>query len=100
LRCRIHASPVEAVLLKISEAVWLFALSNPCVTSRSVFGDDIGGRKGCLRCRIHASLVEAVSMNISEAAGLFALSNPCVTRGSSFVDDFLVTSDSVFVDDF
>jgi hypothetical protein len=44
--------------------------------------------------------VEAVSMNISEAAGLFALSNPCVTRGSSFVDDFLVTSDSVFVDDF
>ena len=32
--------------------------------------------------------------------GLFALSNQCITRGSSFVDDFLVDSDSVFVDYF
>jgi hypothetical protein len=79
---------VEAVLLKISEDVWLFALSKACVTSGSVFGDDFGGQRGCLRCRIHASPVEAVSMNISEAAGLFTLSNPCVTRGSTFVDDF------------
>ena len=71
---------MEAILLKISEAVWLFALSNPCVTSGSVFDDDIGDRRGCLRCQIHASPVEAVSMNISEAEGLFALSNPCVTR--------------------
>jgi hypothetical protein len=82
-----HASPVEAVLLKISEVVWLFALSNACVTSGSVFGDDFGGRRGYLRCRIHASPVEAVSMNIYEAEGLFALSNPCVTPGSTFVDD-------------
>jgi hypothetical protein len=32
-----HASPVEAVLLKISEAAGLFALSNACLTSGSSF---------------------------------------------------------------
>jgi hypothetical protein len=32
-----HASPVEAVSLKISEAAGLFALSNACGTSASSF---------------------------------------------------------------
>jgi hypothetical protein len=40
LRCRIHASPLEAVSLKISEAEGLFALSNACVTSGSSFVED------------------------------------------------------------
>ena len=44
LCCRIHASPVEAVSLMMSEA-----------------------KRGYLRCRIHVSPVEAVSLMISES---------------------------------
>jgi hypothetical protein len=79
LRCRIQASPVEAVSLMISEAPWtvcavqstrhpwkqfrwwflrphgLFALSNPRVTRGSSFVDDFWRHMGCLRCRIHVS---------------------------------------------
>jgi hypothetical protein len=40
LRCRMHASPVEAVSLMLSETLGLFALSNPCVTSRKSFVED------------------------------------------------------------
>jgi len=52
LLCLIHASPVEAVsltisdsaatqfLLMISKPTWVFALSNPCVTRGSSFVDD------------------------------------------------------------
>ena len=79
---------MEAVSLKIAEPQGLFALSNACVTSGSIFVEGFLGRMGCLRCQMHASPVEAVLLKISEAAGLFALSNPCVTRGSSFVEDF------------
>jgi hypothetical protein len=91
LRCRIHVSPVEAVSLRISEGTWdfcvvesmrhlwkqfrwwflspqgLFALSNPYVTCRSSFVDDLCGYRGCLLCRIHASLVEALSLMIFES---------------------------------
>jgi hypothetical protein len=35
-----HASPVEAVSLMISEAHGLFALSNACVTNGSSFVED------------------------------------------------------------
>jgi hypothetical protein len=42
--------------LMISEALGLFALANPCVTS------------------------DSSSFMISEAIGLFGLANPCVTR--------------------
>jgi hypothetical protein len=69
LRCRIHASPVEVVSLKISESQGVFVLSNACVTRGSSFVEDFRGRTGCLRCRIHASPVEAVSLTISETAG-------------------------------
>jgi len=43
----------------ISEALGLFGLPNPCITS------------------------ESSSLMISEALGLFGLANPCVTRDSS-----------------
>jgi hypothetical protein len=64
-----HASPVVAVSLMLSETLGLFALSNPCVTRGSTFVDDFCGHMGCLLCLIHASPVEVVSMNISDAAG-------------------------------
>ena len=99
MHCRIHASPVEAVSLQISEAAgamcavesmrhpWkqfrcrflrpqgLLALSNPCVTGGRSFVDDFivddfYAHMGCLRYRIQASPVEAVSLKISEAAGV------------------------------
>jgi len=40
VRCRIHASPVEAVSLKILKPQGLFALSNACVTSGSSLVED------------------------------------------------------------
>jgi hypothetical protein len=54
LRCRIHVSPVEAVLLMISESQGLLALSNPYVTCGSSFVDDFWVPRDCLRCRFHA----------------------------------------------
>jgi hypothetical protein len=66
-RLRIHASPVKAVSLMISEATGAVCavqcLGHPWKQSRWWF----------LRPKM-----------------LIALSNPCVTRGSSFVDDFWV----------
>jgi hypothetical protein len=77
LRCRIHASPVETVSLKISEAAGAVraveSMRHPWKHFRWWF---------------------------RRPEGLFALSNPCLTIGSSFVDDFWFCSESVFVDDF
>ena len=63
-----HASPVVAVSLMISEALGQFALSNPCVTRGSTFVDDFCGHMGWLICLIHASPVEAVSLMIFDSA--------------------------------
>jgi hypothetical protein len=63
-----HASPVEAVSLMLSETLGLFALSNPRVTRGSTFVDDFCGHMACLLCLIHASPVEAVSLMISDSA--------------------------------
>ena len=68
---------------------WLFvsqhglcAMTNPCVSSGTSFGDDflVGCdsvflgcfwvNRGCVRCRIHESSVEAVSVTISESAAI------------------------------
>jgi len=80
LRCRILASPVEAVSLMICEVTGAVCAVE-CVTRESIFFDDFWvdidlvfaydfwGFRGWLLCRIQASLVEAVSLNISEARG-------------------------------
>ena len=69
MRCRMHASPAEAVSLKISEAARAVCAVECMRHPGSIFVDDFSSRMGCLRCRIHALSVEAVSLKISEAAG-------------------------------
>jgi hypothetical protein len=67
-----HASLVEAVSLKISDAAGA----------------------GCsVECMRHHW--KQFRCRFLRPEGFFALSNPCVTHGSSFVDDFRVASDSV-----
>jgi hypothetical protein len=100
LLCRIHASPVEALLLMIFEST---------MTQYSVMIFE-PTRAICA--------VESTSQPWKQfrwwflsPQGVFALSNPCVTRGSSFVEDLwvpravcvvesCVTRGSTFVDDF
>jgi hypothetical protein len=77
LRCRILASPVEAVSLKISEAA---------VESVSLKFSEAARAVCAVECMRHPW--KQFWLKISEAQGLFTLSNPCVTRGSSFVEDF------------
>jgi len=89
LRCRIHASPVAAVSLRISQmAATLFLM----ITSQST------GAVCAIESMRHPW--QQFRWWFLSPQGLFALSNPCVTRGSSFVDYFWVGRDSVFVDDF
>jgi hypothetical protein len=69
LRCRIHASPVEAVLLMISEyAGALYALESMHHPWK-YFVDDFWVLRGCLCFQIHKSPVGAVSFMIYEATG-------------------------------
>jgi len=53
LRCRIHASPVQAIFINV---FW--------VRCDSVLLDDFWAHMGSLRCRINASPVEVVSLMI------------------------------------
>jgi len=89
LRCRIHASSVAAVLLKISQ------------TAATLFSMIISESRGAV-CAIESMRHPWQQFRwwFLSPHGLFSLSNPCVTRGSSFVDYFWVGSDSVFVNDF
>ena len=59
----IPSIPVAVVSVMISQSQGLFALSKPCVTRGSSFGDDFS------------------------VQGLFPRSKQCGTRGTSFVDD-------------
>jgi len=79
LRCRIHASPVEAVSLIISEATWVFcAVESMHHPWQQFCWGFLKRQRLCFRWLFLSP------------EGLFALLNPCVTRVSSFVDDFLV----------
>ena len=89
LRCRIHASSVAAVLLRISQ------------TAATLFSMIISESRGAV-CAIESMRHPCQQFRwwFLSPQRLFSLSNPCVTRGSSFVDYFWVGSDSVFVNDF
>jgi len=80
LRCRIHASPVEVLLLMIFEslgAVWVVQFLYDFWVPM--------GRNGYLRCRIHASPWKQFGWLFLSPHGLFELSNPCVTGGSNLL---------------
>jgi CMP-N-acetylneuraminic acid synthetase len=70
LRCRILASPVEAVSLKISEAAGVVSAVESMRHPWKQFRSRFLRPQGCLRSRIQASPVEGVSLKISEAAGV------------------------------
>jgi len=76
LRCRIHASPVEAVSLMISEAT-----GSDCVVESM--------RHPSKQFRWWFLSRQRLSFCgwFLRAHGLIALWNPCVTHGRSFVDD-------------
>jgi len=102
----------------------LCVLTNPCVISGSIFGDDfwVGTNSVFLYSFwVNQCMGPEVSMcqlwkmfwwgvlsrqGLSfpllflSQQGLWALSNPCASSGSSFGDDFWVGSDSVFIDYF
>ena len=67
---RIQASPVDAVLLMISESLGAVWVSNPSFTRGWSFVDDIRVLRASLGCRIQVSPVAAVSLMISESLGL------------------------------
>jgi hypothetical protein len=76
-RCRIHASPMEAVSLRISKST---------TTQFSLIISESIGAVGAVKSMRHHW--KQFRWWFLRPQGLFALSNLCVTHGSSFIEDF------------
>ena len=102
LRCQIHASPVEAVLMMIFEATGAVCAVESIGHSLKHFRWWFLRRQRlnfhwCFETTTADCVVESmrhpwkhICWWFLRPQGLIVLSNPCVTRRSNFVDDFLV----------
>jgi len=99
-KLRIHASPMEVVSVRISEATTTqFSLTISKSTGAVGVNESTRHLWNRFRWRFW-SRSDSDFLNIYESTVACALKNPCVTSRSSFGDYFWGDSDSVFVDYF
>jgi hypothetical protein len=101
LRCRIHASPVKAVSLMISESAGAVSIVElTCQPWKQFRGCFLSVQGLSFQWWFLSPQLLSFRLWFLSPQELYPLSNPLLNCASSFVDVFWVGSDSVFNDDF